>query len=91
MTKWIGGQPGDVQVRELGYRWASRLPDGGMHFRWKCMMAPARIIDYVVVHELCHAHHGDHSDRFWNEVDKVLPDYRERMEWLRQRGAEMDL
>ena len=55
------------------------------------MMAPAKIIDYIVVHELCHLHHRDHTLAFWNEVDKVMPDYRERKEWLRQRGAEMDL
>ena len=54
-------------------------------------MAPARIVDYFVVHKLCHLRHRDHTDAFWNEVDKVMPDYRERKEWLRQRGAEMDL
>ncbi len=54
-------------------------------------MAPATILDYVVVHELCHLRHRDHSTAFWNEVDKVLPNYSERKEWLRQRGAELDL
>jgi len=55
------------------------------------MMAPATIIDYIVVHELCHLRHRDHLAAFWNEVDKVLPDYRERKELLRARGAELDL
>jgi predicted metal-dependent hydrolase len=55
------------------------------------MMAPGTIIDYIVVHELCHLRHRDHSAAFWNEVDKILPDYRERKEWLRARGAELDL
>ena len=86
-----GVKPGSVQVKELGYRWASSLAGGGLHFHWKCLMAPVKIIDYIVVHELSHAHHRDHTDLFWNEVDKVMPDYRERKEWLRQRGAEMDL
>ncbi len=54
-------------------------------------MAPARIIDYIVVHELCHLRHRDHTDAFWNEVDKVLPDYRERKDWLRLKGAAMAL
>ncbi|WP_396271142.1 M48 family metallopeptidase [Ideonella sp.] len=49
------------------------------------------IVDYIVVHELRHLHHRDHSDAFWNEVDKVLPDYRQRKAWLRARGAELDL
>jgi predicted metal-dependent hydrolase len=55
------------------------------------MMAPPKIIDYIVVHELCHMHHLDHSNAFWNEVDKVMPDFHERKEWLRNNGAAMDL
>lgn len=55
------------------------------------MMAPARIIDYIVVHELCHFHHKDHGQAFWNEVDKVMPDWAEQKEWLRLRGAGLDL
>jgi predicted metal-dependent hydrolase len=87
----VGVQPGTLQVKELGYRWASSLPSGGLHFHWKCLMAPPKIIDYIVVHELCHMHHRDHTELFWNEVDKVMPDYRERKEWLRERGASMGL
>ena len=55
------------------------------------MMAPATIIDYIVVHELCHFHYLDHTNAFWNEVDKVLPNYRERKEWLRKNGAAMEV
>ena len=54
-------------------------------------MAPPKVVDYIVAHELCHLRHRDHNAAFWNEVDKVMPDYRERKEWLRQRGAEMDI
>lgn len=82
---------GKVAVRELGNRWASCSPTGNLAFHWKCIMAPPKIIDYIVVHELCHMHHLDHSDAFWNEVDKVMPDYYERKEWLRKKGAAMDL
>ncbi len=87
----VGVAAGDVQVKDLGYRWATCLPSGGLHFHWKCLMAPLTVIDYIVVHELCHLRHRDHSDAFWNEVDKVLPNYRERKEWLRQRGAHLEL
>ncbi len=87
----VGVSPGKVQIKEIGYRWASCLKNGDLHFHWKCLMAPLTIIDYIVVHELCHLHHRDHSLAFWNEVDKVLPDYRERKEWLRLRGAELEL
>ena len=75
----------------MGFRWASSGKSGIMNFHWKSMMAPPRIIDYITVHELCHLHHRDHSDAFWNEVDKVMPDYRERKEWLRKHGAGLDL
>jgi predicted metal-dependent hydrolase len=85
-----GVTPAAVDVRELGNRWASSSPSGALAFHWKCMMAPQTIIDYVVVHELCHFHHRDHTEAFWNEVDKLLPDYRERKEWLRKNGAGLD-
>jgi predicted metal-dependent hydrolase len=86
----VGVPMGSVQVKDLGYRWASCLKSGDLHFHWKCLMAPLTIIDYIVVHELCHLRHRDHSDAFWNEVDKILPDYRDRKEWLRLHGAELD-
>lgn len=84
-------QPAGNPLRELGHRWASCSPSGNLAFHWKCMMAPQTIIDYIVVHELCHFHHLDHADAFWNEFDKVLPSYGERMEWLRKNGAGLDV
>lgn len=84
-------KPQNVEIKELGNRWASCSPNGNLAFHWKCMMAPQTIIDYIVVHELCHLHHPDHTDAFWNEVDKVLPAYRERKEWLRTHGASLDI
>lgn len=80
-----------IKVKDMGYRWASCSKGGALNFHWKCMMAPIKIIDYIVVHELCHFHQRNHSDAFWNEVDKVMPDWRERKAWLRARGAHLDL
>ena len=87
----VGVPAGSVQIKDLGFRWASCLKNGDLHFHWKCLMASLTVIDYIVVHELCHLRHRDHSAAFWNEVDKVLPDYRDRKEWLRVRGAKLDL
>jgi len=87
----VGITSDKLDVRELGHRWASCSPNGNLAFHWKCMMAPPKIIDYIVVHELCHFHHLNHSDAFWNEVDKVMPDFTARKEWLRKNGAAMDL
>lgn len=87
----VGVRPSAVSVSDLGYRWASCNAEGQLAFHWKCMMAPPRVIDYIVVHELCHIHRRDHDELFWNEVDKVLPDYDERRAWLRVHGASLDL
>ena len=57
-----------------------------LKFHWKCMMAPLTVIDYIVVHELAHLIHSNHSAAFWNEVDKVMPDFQERKCWLRIMG-----
>lgn len=87
----VAVQARSVEVREMGFRWASCSPSGDLQFHWKCLMAPLTVIDYIVVHELCHLRHGDHSVAFWNEVDKAMPQYRERKEWLRQHGAGLTL
>lgn len=90
-TAKVGVTVKEVCIRHLGYRWASCNAAGKLAFHWKCMMAPLKIIDYIVVHELCHLHHRDHTQSFWNEIDKVMPDYQERKAWLRENGASMDL
>ena len=74
----VGVKPVSIDVRELGFRWASCSSKGRLAFHWKCMMAPPKIIDYIIVHELCHMHQHDHTNAFWNEIDKVMPDYEER-------------
>lgn len=86
-----GVSPRNVEIKNLGFRWASCTAGGDLHFHWKCLMAPLTVIDYLLVHELCHLRHRDHSDAFWNEVDKLLPDWQERREWLRVRGAALDV
>lgn len=87
----MGLKPKSIKVLELGNRWASCSPDGNLNFHWRCMMAPLSVLDYIVVHELAHLRHMNHTDAFWNEVDKVVPDYREKAEWLKFNGASMSL
>lgn len=87
----VGREPTALSIGDLGYRWATCSPSGKLAFHWKCMMAPPKVIDYLVAHELCHLRHRNHSDAFWNEVDKVLPDYKERKSWLRKHGAALDI
>ncbi len=87
----VGVAPSSIDVKELGFYWASCGKTGALNFNWKTVMAPQTVIDYITVHELCHLRHRDHSDAFWNEVDKVLPGFRERKHWLRRHGAALDL
>jgi len=86
----VGVEVASVKLKDMGYRWASCGKTGILNFHWKCMMAPPKIIDYIAVHELCHLRHRNHTEAYWNEVDKVMPDYRERKEWLRRHGASLD-
>ncbi len=94
-TSWFAPKVGvkipSVKVKEMGYRWASCGKNHTLNFHWKCMMTTPKIIDYIIVHELCHFHQRNHNDTFWNEVDKVMPDYRERKKWLRKMGASLSL
>jgi hypothetical protein len=66
----VGVEAGEVAVKELGYHWASCGAGGALNFHWKTLMAPQTVIDYIVVHELCHLRYRDHSDAFWNKLTR---------------------
>ena len=87
----MGVKSRSIKIMDLKHRWASCTASGNLNFHWKFMMAPLTVIDYIVVHELAHLIHSNHSAAFWNEVDKVMPDFQERKIWLRDNGAGMDL
>ena len=87
----MGVEAANVKIIDLKNRWASCSANGNLNFHWKCMMATSSVLDYIIVHELAHLIHANHTEAFWNEVDKVMPDYRKRKDWLRVHGAGMDL
>jgi predicted metal-dependent hydrolase len=87
----LGVSPNDVKVMELKNRWASCSAKGNINFHWKCAMAPMDVLQYIIVHELAHLIHLNHTKEFWNEVDKVLPKYEEQMNWLKLNGVGMSL
>jgi predicted metal-dependent hydrolase len=77
----------DVLI-EVGHpedRWGE-YDDGVVRLNWRLILAPVRIQDYVLVHEMAHAVHDEHSDAFWNTVGTLIPDYEDRREWLRING-----
>jgi hypothetical protein len=88
--------PSGIRYRELKItnaqkRWGSCSAKGNLCFSWRLAMAPREVIDYVVVHELAHLEHKDHSRKFWDRVEKVLPDYRSRRQWLRDNDHRLTL
>lgn len=87
----LGLKPAAVRLKTLKSRWGSCSSRGNLNFNWLLVLAPIHILDYVVVHELCHFVHPDHSSRFWDMVESILPDYRERRKWLRLNGAALHI
>lgn len=82
----IGVDYGRITIRNQKTRWGSCSGKGNLNFNCLLMLTPPAIIDYVVVHELCHRKEMNHSKAFWDEVEKVLPDYKERRKWLKNEG-----
>lgn len=82
----IGRAPNAIQVRAQRTRWGSCSARGVISLNWRLLQLPAALLDYVVVHELCHLRVPNHSPRFWAEVARVLPDWRERRRALRAAG-----
>lgn len=82
----IGVDYGRITIRNQKTRWGSCSGKGNLNFNCLLMLAPTEVIDYVVVHELCHRKEMNHSAAFWNEVGKVIPDYRKFEKWLKDEG-----
>lgn len=79
-----------IAVRNQKTRWGSCSSKGNLNFNWRLLMAPSEVLDYVVVHELCHLAYLDHSKQFWQMVAAVLPDWKERRNWLKANGMYLD-
>lgn len=75
-----------VSIRAQKTRWGSCSSRGTLSFNWKLYLTAPECLDYVVVHELCHLVHMDHSPAFWAEVERIMPDYRTWKKWLRDNG-----
>lgn len=90
-AKQMGVKPVSVGLKDYSSRWASCHTDRKIYFNWKIIIAPHSIVDYVVVHELCHLVHPDHSGQFWKLLETVLPDYKERKEWLKVNGNSLTI
>ncbi len=83
--------PNRVTIRGQKTRWGSCSSKGNLSFNWRLMMAPAEVVDYVIVHELCHLIHPNHAKSFWNQVSAILPDYKSHQVWLKKNGPRLML
>lgn len=86
-----GGVYHTITVRDQKSRWGSCSSRGTLSFNYRLMFAPPSVLDYVVVHELCHLTHMNHSRDFWDMVARVMPEYKTYKQWLRDHGHELTL
>lgn len=87
----VGRAPTKIAIRDQRTRWGSCSARGTISINWRLMLAPAQLIDYVIVHELCHLLHANHGPRFWQAVARVVPDYASRRAQLNARAATLYL
>ena len=85
----VGVSYGRITIRNQRSRWASCSGKGNLNFNCLLMLTPDHVIDYVVVHELCHRLEMNHSPAFWEQVERVLPDYQKSREWLKEHEKEL--
>lgn len=89
--KITGGHYSSISVRDQKTRWGSCSSRGSLSFNYRLIFAPPIVLDYVVVHELCHLTHMNHSKEFWAMVASVMPEYKTCRTWLKEHGEELTL
>lgn len=82
---------GGLRITSAESRWGSCSEDNRLSFSFRLIMAPPRVIDYVVVHELMHIREKNHSSKFWNLVVEIVPDYKAQKRWLREHQHHFNL
>ena len=85
----IGVTYGQIAIRTQHTRWGSCSSKGNLNFNCLLSLVPPEVLDYVVVHELCHRKELNHSARFWVQVEQVLPDYKAQRKWLKEYGSQL--
>lgn len=90
-AKVIGVNPNSITVKDYKSRWGSCSVQGDISYNWRIILAPHSIVDYVVVHELCHMLEHNHSSKYWKHVERYVPNWRECREWLKHNELAKDL
>ena len=89
--KYFSKSPMAIKVKEQKRRWGSCSSQDVLLFNWRCIMAREDVLDYIIVHEMCHMDHKNHSKEYWKRVESIIPDYKIRQEWLKHNGFKMNL
>lgn len=89
--QFTGGNYTSITIRDQKSRWGSCSSRGTLSFNYRLIFAPPKVLDYVVVHELCHLTHMNHSKNFWHMVEQIMPEYKIYKTWLREHGQELNL
>lgn len=87
----VGVTVTDVSIKSRKSQWGSCDSNGNLTFSWRLVMARPEAIDYVVIHELCHRKHMDHSRDFWNQVQKYMPDFKAQKQWLEENSVNLNI
>ncbi len=88
-VRQLGKGPEKIEIKNHKRRWGSCSQNGVVRFNWKVVVAPVAVLDYVVVHELCHIIYPNHSDKFWEKVGTIIPDYLKRRNCLREYSVQI--
>ncbi|RLF56635.1 MAG: M48 family peptidase, partial [Thermoplasmata archaeon] len=84
-------KPEKIRTKELKNTWGTCSGRNNISFNWRLVFAKTSIIDYVVIHELCHLKHKNHSKKFWKNIEKIMSNYKENKEWLRIHGNTLNI
>jgi predicted metal-dependent hydrolase len=90
-AKIIGLSYKDIKIKEQKTRWGSCSGKKNLNFNWKVILSPMWVLDYVVVHELCHLRYMNHAKEYWAMVERYMPDFKKAQEWLKKNGMGLKL
>ncbi len=85
----LGREFSAITLRDTRSRWGSCSPEGRLMYSWRLVMAPPAVLEYVAAHEVAHLAEMNHSQAFWNQVERLMPDYHTHRLWLRRHGARL--